>query len=255
MNDQISNFLRILHDNIFEQKFYSSPEEIDILPFEKDDIPFGMNEEDFTEADTLEYHELNGFKIYDDLEDFLNQHMREFKIDFIANGFSKNKVLKTEIIQQVNTAKTDLLELKQTTSMFKDAAFNALIRLKTNICDEVISFITNQENKIKSHGQRDNNHPNRLKQKEVVILFYHLRKLGLIDENIPNNVYAQYISDITGYESEKIRQDLSNILDESTSTDKLRFQQNDYEGIKRKLEQKIIKAIVADLEIKFPDLP
>jgi len=52
------------------------------------------------------------------LEDFLNQHLREFKIEFIANGFSKNKVLKAEIIKQVNIAKNDLLELKQTSSMF-----------------------------------------------------------------------------------------------------------------------------------------
>jgi hypothetical protein len=45
---------------------------------------------------------------------------------------------------------------------------------------------------------------------------------------------------------------LSNIKNDSQSTDSERFQESDYNGIKRKLEQKLIKAIVADYKEKFP---
>ena len=39
MNNHINEFLRILRDNNYEQKFYSSINEIDILPFTKEDNP------------------------------------------------------------------------------------------------------------------------------------------------------------------------------------------------------------------------
>jgi hypothetical protein len=144
------------------------------------------------------------------------------------------------------------LDLKETVKFHKDFALIALLRIKTHFCDEVISFITNQEIRIKPRKQKDSNNLNRLKQKEVVILFYYLRDLELISKGMQNNEYAQYISDLTGYEAEKIRQDLSYIKNESQSNEGGSFQESDYDGIKRKLEQKLIKAILADYEEKFP---
>jgi hypothetical protein len=259
MNNHINEFLRILRDKHYEQK--SGINEMGFLPFTKEDNPEDNSEDNIGDnpvdnpediqdyfddkaSDSLAYYELNGYSDFDDLEEYLNENLNEFKIAFISEGYSKDKNLKEEIIQQVSLIKRELSELKETVKFLKDFALIALLRTKTNFCDEVISFINNQENRIKPRRQIDLDNPNRLIQKEVVILFYHLREAGLIGKNIPNNVYAQYISDLTGYEAEKIRQDLSNIKSDSQSTDSERFQKTDYDG-----------AIVADCKVKFPDLP
>jgi hypothetical protein len=269
MNYHISEFLKILRDNHYEQKLYSSIDEMDILPFTKEDNPEDNSEDnigdnpidnpediqdyfDVKASDSLTYYELNGYSDFDDLEDYLNENLNEFKIAFFADGYEKDKSLKNEIVQQVSLIKGELLELKETVKFLNDSALIALLRTKTNFCDEVVSFINNQENRIKPRRLVDPNNPNRLIQKEVVILFYHLRETGFIGKNIPNNVYAQYISDLTGYEAEKIRQDLSYIKNESQSNEGGSFQESDYDGIKRKLEKKLIKAISADYEEKFP---
>jgi hypothetical protein len=270
MNNKINDFLRILRDNNYEQKYYSSIDEMGFLPFTKEDNPEDNSEDnigdnpvdnpediqdyfDAKASDSLVYYELNGYSDFDDLEDYLNENLYEFKIEFISGGFAKDTSLKNEIIQQVTIIKSELLNLKETVKFHKDFALIALLRTKTNFCDEVISFINNQENRIKPRRQKDSkNNPNRLKQKEVVILFYYLRDLELISKGMQNNEYAQYVSDLTGYEAEKIRQDLSYIKNESQSNEGGGFQESDYDGIKRKLEQKLIKAILADYEEKFP---
>lgn len=271
MNNPISDFLRILRDNDYEQKIASSIDDIPFCPFTEEDIlednrrenvvdsPREVDnlediEEDFdvNAPDALMYYELNGFSDFDELKDYLNEVLSEFKIAFIADGFAKDKVLKNEIVHQITAIKVELSELKEF-RLIKDPALNALLRIKTQFCDEVISFINNQEIRVITKRQISQDNPNRLKQKEVVILFHHLRDTGLIGKNIPNNVYAQYISDITGYESQKIRQDLSNIKNDSQSTDSQRFQKTDYDGLKRHLEQKVIKSILTDLKEKFPN--
>jgi hypothetical protein len=269
MNNHINEFLRILRDNNYEQKFYSSINEIDILPFTKEDNPEDNSEDNIGDnpvdnpediqdyfddkaSDSLAYYELNGYSDFNDLEDYLNENLYDFKIAFIADGCAKDKSLKNEIVQQVSFIKKELSELKETVKFLKDFALIALIRTKTNFCDEVISFITNQEIRIKPRRQKDSDNPNRLKQKEVVILFYYLRDLGLISKGMQNNEYAQYISDLTGYQAEKIRKDLSYIKNLSKSNESGSFIESDYDGVKRKLEQKLIKAIVADYKEKFP---
>jgi hypothetical protein len=252
MNNHINEFLRILRDNNYEQKYYSSIDEIKILPFTNEDIPKDISEDEVEASESLAYYELNGYSDFNDLEDYLNENLYDFKIAYIADGCGKDKSLKHEIIQQITIIKSELGELKETVKFLKDFALIALIRTKTNFCDEVISFITNQEIRIKPRRQKDSDNPNRLKQKEAVILFYYLRDLGLISKGMQNNEYAQYISDLTGYEAEKIRQDLSNINKKSSSTDKTRIQDSDYDGIKRALEKKLIIAISADKKEKFP---
>jgi len=268
MNNKINDFLGILRDNNYEQKYYSSIDEIDILPFTKEDNPEDNSEDiigdnpvdnpediqdyfDAKASDSLTYYELNGYSDFNDLKDYLNENLYEFKIEFIADGYAKDKSLKNELIQQVSLIKKELSELKETVKFRKDFALIALIRTKTNFCDEVISFINNQENRIKPRRQKDSDNPNRLKQKEVVLLFYYLRDLGLISKGMQNNEYAQYISDLTGYEAEKIRQDLSYINNELQSNEGGHFQESDYEGIKRRLVQKLIKTLSADYKEKF----
>lgn len=269
MNNPITDFLKILRDNDFEQKI-ATIDNIPFCPFTEEDIPgynLGDNhvgprefdsqkdiEGDFdvNASDSPLYYELNGYSDFDDLEDYLNENLSEFKIAYIADGYAKDKNLRNEIVHQVTIIKNELSELKETNQFHKNFALNALFRTKANFCDEVISFMNNQDSRLIPKRQIDHDNPNRLKQKEVVILFYHLRELGLLGKNIPNNVYAQCISDITGYESEKIRQDLSNIKKDSKSTDSERFQKTDYDGIKRHLEQRLIKSIITDLKEKFP---
>jgi hypothetical protein len=257
MNNHINEFLRILRDNNYEQKYYSSTDEIGFLPFTKEDNPDDVTEDlsedevDVKASESLAYYELNGYSDFNDLEDYLNENLYDFKISFIEAGCAKDKSLKNEIVQQITIIKSELTELKETVKFLKDFALIALIRTKTNFCDEVVSFITNQDIRIKPRRQKDSENLNRLKQKEAVILFYYLRDLGLISKGMQNNEYAQYISDLTGYEAEKIRQDLSYIKNESQSNEGGSFQESDYEGIKRQLVQKLIKAISAVYKEKF----
>ena len=251
MNKQLTDYLEILSDYSFEQKTITMSD-VPILEYRVEDIPVEWQDIDLEESDSPSYYELHGCSSYEELEDFLTKYFREFKISFIANNFDTNETLKQEYISQVNEFRE---ELSNTTlfhaMLLKDMSFVSLVKTKIRFCEYTVDFIEKQGQKKKTHKATNYNNLNQLKQKEVVILFHHLRELGLIAKGIPNNVYNQYISDLTGYAAEKIRQDLSNVSKESTSVDSNRFQESDYEGVIRVIKRKLLHKIEAEYKDKY----
>lgn len=252
MNKQLTDYLEILSDSSFEQKTIETMSDVPMLDYRVEDIPVEWQDIDLEESDSPYYYELHDCNSYEELEDFLTKYFREFKISFIANDFGANEVLKQEYISQVNEFKE---ELSNTTlfhaMLLKDMPFISLVKTKIRFCEDTIDFIEKQGQKKKSQKAKNFSNQNLLKQKEVVILFHHLRELGFIAKGIPNNVYSQYISDLTGYTAEKIRQDLSNVNKESTSVDSNRFQESDYEGLTRAIKRQLLPKIEAEYKDKF----
>jgi hypothetical protein len=243
MNNEVTNFLRILRDNNYVANYDPIPEGMDIYPIEKEEIESEVLEEEVTFHDSLRYFMLNGFRSPYDLEDYLSNQFSDFKVALISDGSLKDKNFKTEIIEQVSIIKNYLYQLLESIKVLNDITFNELITWKIKYCEEVIKFVNSQVpvnviKNVKVSGKLTS-----LKQKEIVILFHHLRELGLLGKEMTNKEYSHCISTLTGYDSEQIRQDLSHITSKSNSVEHYQFQATDYSGIKRALEQKLLKAI------------
>lgn len=74
-----------------------------------------------------------------------------------------------------------------------------------------------------------------LTQSQIVILFHHLRELGIISKKASNTILAQSISDMTGLSAEKIRQSLSSISSYSKNID-ADFAPTDYDAVNDKIK-------------------
>lgn len=75
-----------------------------------------------------------------------------------------------------------------------------------------------------------------LTQAQIVILFHHMQKLGIISKKVSNTLLATSIADITGLSSQKIRQALSSVDKDSENID-ADFKTTDYHAVNRKIKQ------------------
>ncbi len=139
MNSQIAEFIDILHDNDFVPRYHEIPNE-----FDHADELRAQIEEQMSLPDSLRYFELNGFSSPDDLADYLKSRFREFRISFIANGLTKDSIIKNEVKKEINDIKIELNQLKQQVKILNDITLIALIDLKirqdlSNIKEKSIS--------------------------------------------------------------------------------------------------------------------
>jgi hypothetical protein len=245
MDDQITEFMDILRDNAIDTKYPEAFKE-----FTGDELKKKIKEIGKIPA----YFLLNGFDNTIDFAKYLNSHFGSFKIAYIANNLANNKSFQSEMANQIQSIKYLLSELKDRFKLLNIYSLDSLLNLKIQYCDRTISFLNDQAAKNPITKLKPKVTPTNLKQNQVVILFYHLRKLKYIGIDIDNKSYAQYISVLTGYAAEKIRQDLSHISSESYSVERVLFQVSDYRGIIRELN-KLIVAIDKDSKDKFPPLP
>lgn len=88
-----------------------------------------------------------------------------------------------------------------------------------------------------------------LTQSQMVILFHHLRELGIISKKASNTILAQSISDMTGLSAEKMRQSLSSISSYSKNID-ADFEPTDYEAVNDKIKA-LMLSLKADLNERF----
>ena len=132
----------------------------------------------------------------------------------------------------------------------RDETFDTLLKVKIEICSETLRFLNNtlvvaptpplaKPTKVKKPFGKFTS----LTQNQIVILFHYLRMHKCIGEETPNNLYAEYISELTGFSAEKIRQNLSHISSHENSE----FLKTDYYAVKRVLD-KVICSISADFE-------
>jgi hypothetical protein len=202
--------------------------------------------------------ELNGFHKPNHLENFLESEFEKFRI-FIVNNFKgiEKNILK-EIVEKTKNSRNELGFLLNANLRSQFLGYKSLTSVKIEFCAETIRFINNpifitnsQVYKKKDKPKKSFENLTCLTQNPIVILFHYLREFGFIGKGMPKNLYADYISALTGFASEKIRQDLSNIDKKSNSSDSVDFLESEFSVIRRGLE-KVIATIKKDSEERFP---
>lgn len=288
MDIQIANFLDILDDNSMiikryrPETIYADDPRLDNFEFNEDlllsSIELYDNElEEFLEHGAIDRStaisiELNRFHKIDGLEIFLESEFEKFKTHIASNfnGILKGQL--KEIINNINLSRNTLEYLLQSNSRNKWSLLDKLISVKIECCSEAIRFldystlIFNNQTEVKSQQpilhlepqtlskplkpKKQFEHLTNLTKNQVVILSHYLKELGYFGKEMPKSMYAQYISELTGFTSEKIRQSLSHISKESDSIESGTFQEVDYSFVKRSLK-KVIDAIEIDSKEKF----
>ena len=236
MDSQILEFIDILRDNTID---YRNKKRLT-------DFLFIIPKRKVRQVMTL-----NGYANINDLSSYLNSHYANFKMAYITNNYYENERVKDELIHQILPVKSNIITLKEKSKSLPEQN-ESLYDVKIQYCEKTIEFLKKQVNKDspKTKSTRSTN-VSELKQNQVVILFYHLKQLGDVGKDLPKNVYANHISKLTGFNDEKIRQGLSNISNDSMSSDKMRFLETDYSGIKRALKT-LIDEIDKDCKEKYP---
>lgn len=279
MDAQITEFIDILTDNSMVIKFYK-PEEISSDDPRFDDFEFTEDllistnelyedelwhylEFEIIDNKTPRKIELNHYSRIGLFEDFLDVEFQKFKFA-IANSFNGiDKSELKEVINQIKNSRNEL-ELLLRISSANKINIGSLVSTKLDFCNEATRFLdystfifsnrtepkqnTEEVKPPKQKKQLDN--LTSLTQNQAVILFHYLRQLGYVGKEMPNNLYAQHISELTGFSGEKIRQNLSHIGKESQSLESVLFTEADY-SIARRAMEKLITTIKTDSEEKF----
>ena len=208
---------------------------------------------------------------FKDFQSKLEVGFEEFK-QAIADNFKEiNKAFLQEITKDLKYSKNQLELFISVNSENALNSINKFMSFKIEFCAETIRFIDLSSFMLTSHSEVKNNiveeQNNQVEEKQpkskkklenltsftqnqVVIFFHYLRELGYIGKEMPKNLYAQNISELTGFASEKIRQNLSHISKKSDSIESGTFQEVDYSVVKRSLK-KVIEAIEIDSKEKF----
>lgn len=228
MNDIVLEIVNILKDNRIVDKVN---EEFDGL------ISSKLNEEegDFTleYSENPLYIELNGISDPSELGKHLNGKLTKFKQSAANTRLDKNKILQNELIQSIFSVRTELTQLLLEDHANKFRNFKSLITLKISYCDKILLFISNIKNEVSKLIRKGKGDYTNLKQKQIVILFSHMHKLGFIGKGMDKGELADLVAEMTDFSSNRIRQDLSNILD----IDTLDFLQSDYSEVIKALNK------------------
>lgn len=277
MDEQITEYLNLLRDNIVVVKRYIRPDWFDgtdnlsdvelnkvKLLNEKEYHPASIDSKMFEDEllfpDSIKRYELNGYQKDSEFEEFLISQFEKFKSIFIKNNLWNQSDVKAEIANHVRRTRSELDHLLLSGRLLKDSRFNSLIKVKTDVCVETLRFINfpisniEQFNNVNAKPIRKKKQIAKLTsltQNQIIILFHYLKELGYIGKDMPKNEYAQHIAELTGFAAEKIRQDLSHISNNFKSTDSREFLEYEYSAVRRSLD-KVIAAIKKDSEERFP---
>jgi hypothetical protein len=246
MEANIQNFIDILTDNRYIVKRYTL-ESISVDDPRFDNFEFDENlllsKDEFYIDELLEYieslsfplttaisFELNGFNYQNPLEDYLEHEFEKFRVFYINNFKSIEKSKLKEIIDKVKFSRNELGYLLNVNMRNHYMLNQSLISVKIEFCAETIRFINNPlfiidnlVDKKKEKSKKSFENLTNMTQNQIVILSHYLREFGYIGKDMPKNLYADYISGLTGFAAEQIRQDFSNIDKKSTSIDSTDF--------------------------------
>lgn len=280
MDDKIREFLNLLSDNRVRVKFYKPPDWFDgtdnLSDIELNDANL-LHEEEYPSylighrmfgevsqfPDSIKRYQLNGYQKDSELEKFLILQFGKFKNIFVQSNIWNNKDSKAEIVDFVRGTRNELDHILHSARLLNDSRFNHLIKVKTDVCMETLRFINYPISNIEQFNSVNSRPIGKKKQiakltdfsqNQIVILFHYLREHRLIGEEMPKNLYAQHISELTGFAAEKIRQDLSHIGKKSNSLESGEFLEVDYSVVRRALD-KVIATIKKDSEVRFPPKP
>jgi hypothetical protein len=274
METNIQEFIDILKDNRLIVKRYKL-ESIDVNDDRYDNFEFNENlllsKDEYSEDELLDFIEielfhvttptsclLNGFTQPAKLENYIESEFEKFRT-YIANNFNRiDKSTLKEIVETIKDSRNELGFLLSANRKNQFLILDHLISVKIELCAETIRYINNplfitksQVYKKKEKNQKGFENLTNLNQNQIVILFHYLREFGYIGKDMPKNLYAESISVLTGFATEKLRQDLSHIEKKSTSTDSTDFIENEFSIVRRSLE-KVIEKLKRDSSERFP---
>lgn len=182
---------------------------------------------------------LNGYWKPAFLDEYLESMFEEFKIAFTKNNCWNDIDIKRALTKQIKKSKAELEEILISSSEKIGRTINFLLKVKIEYCVEAIRFInnpliliSNQVEQKQAKLKKPIDNLTCLTQNQVVILFHYLRKQELVGRGMPDKMYAQYISELTGFSNEPIRKDLSNIK----NVDSIEFIEANYSAVRRVLD-------------------
>lgn len=255
MADHIEDFLNLLSSNSFAAKTYMPSNldetydptdwifyEEDIVKrtwYSYDELKDGMEAGEI-ESDIFTIFQLNDFSKPSALEDFLSEKFELFKKAFTINDYQNNKPVKDDIINQIRLIRNKLEILLDYTVRIHNHLLNSLIKAKTQICADALRFInlvtipaSSQPVQINVRTRKNFENLTKLTQDQVIILSHYLKEMGCLGKSMTNKLFAAQISELSGFSSEKIRQDLSHIA----NPDRYEFSESDYVIVRRYLKE------------------
>lgn len=210
-----------------------------------DDLKVGIETGEI-EGDIFTIFKLNGFDKPSDLEDNLLINFESFKEAFTINNYQNDKNVKNEIVNQIRSIRTKLEILLDYTVRIHNHLLNSLIKAKIEICADALRFInlstipeSSKPVQKNIRTRRNLTHLTDLTQDQVTMLSHYMRKFGCFGKSMSNNLYASYVSELSGFSSEQIRKDLSYV----TNLESYEFSESDYIAVRR-----IVKKIVEEIE-------
>lgn len=212
-------------------------------------------QKDFIESQNYNHTRvlLNGYWKTKDLDEFFHAEFAEFKAYFTKNNYWNDQSLKDELSKTIRSSNIYLRHIMHVNNRNDVRLIDSLFKVKYEYANETIRFIDNPliiiNNQVKlkqAKPKKPFENLTNLTQNQTVIMFYYLRRLGYIGKEMPNNLYAQHIAELTGFAAEKIRQDLSNIKD----VDNDEFIEANYSYVQRVLT-KVAATIKSETEQKF----
>lgn len=94
---------------------------------------------------------------------------------------------------------------------------------------------------LETHSEKTYRKPKEVQiditQSQIVILFHHMKQLGMIGKNVSNTIIASCMSEMSGFSKEKIRQALSTVKEDSTSVENAEYVEYDYTRVRNKIQQ------------------
>ena len=200
MNSAIQKFMDILADNDYTAKYKDIPEEID----NRDEMVAEIQtilDDDGLLPDSLRFFELNGKTTTSELESDLHKSFRQFRSEFLAGNYSGNDSFKHEVINQLENTMMEIKKALDESKQLKDETLLEMLEAKAVICEEVKTFVLNQQNtveqKLPKKKQQERRSFKWLKDEELLLNFYnHLKSNVLISKDTDVNDFKEVFSNI-----------------------------------------------------------
>lgn len=240
-------FINILKDNKFEKSVDPEMDKelskmLSTADFEKK-LSIPIKENSF-------FVEFNGYHKVEELDSFLAEKFLFFKKRAAERELYKEKIIVDDLVREINKVRRELedLQIHDPKKIYKN--FSELKERKIFYTDQLLRFLRNIKSESIALNGIKAGQKTFFTQKQTVVLFSTMHRMGYIGKEMPKTELAKILKELTGFSSDQIRHDLSNIEKESKSLDAHYFAESDYTIVIRELK-KILNEISKEKKQKF----